>query len=122
MIELKTLTMAYELDGEQVDVLRELDLFIADGESVAVVGPSGSGKTTLLLLLAGLEQPFSGEVLVDRMSLAELDVDALADAIYGLLNYPSLSEMFKKHGVKEVNDMKWENSGKKVYNIYQEFV
>jgi glycosyltransferase involved in cell wall biosynthesis len=50
------------------------------------------------------------------------DVDALADAIYGLLNYPSLSMMFKKHGMKEVNDMKWENSGKKVHAIYQEFV
>ena len=50
------------------------------------------------------------------------DVDALADAIYGLLNYPSLSEMFKKYGVAEVNDMKWENSGKKVHSIYKEFV
>jgi glycosyltransferase involved in cell wall biosynthesis len=50
------------------------------------------------------------------------DVDALADAIYGLLNYPSLSKMFKKHGVAEVNAMKWENSGKKVYSIYKEFV
>jgi glycosyltransferase involved in cell wall biosynthesis len=50
------------------------------------------------------------------------DVDALADAIYGLLNYPALSEMFKKHGVQEVNDMKWENSGMKVHQIYQEFV
>jgi len=50
------------------------------------------------------------------------DVDALADAIYGLLNYPSLSVMFKKHGVAEVNEMKWENSGKKVHSIYKEFV
>ena len=50
------------------------------------------------------------------------DVDALADAIYGLLNYPSLSEMFRKHWVQEVNDMKLENSGKKVHNIYKEFV
>jgi len=50
------------------------------------------------------------------------DVDALADAIYGLLNYPSLSVMFKKYGVAEVNEMKWENSGKKVHSIYKEFV
>jgi glycosyltransferase involved in cell wall biosynthesis len=50
------------------------------------------------------------------------DVDALADAIYGLLNYPSLSEMFRKHGVKEVFDMKWENSGKKVFTVYQELL
>jgi glycosyltransferase involved in cell wall biosynthesis len=62
------------------------------------------------------------EILKYALKVDFWDVDALADAIYGLLNYPSLSEMFKKHGVQEVNDMKWENSGKKVHNIYQEFV
>jgi glycosyltransferase involved in cell wall biosynthesis len=62
------------------------------------------------------------EILKYAFKVDFWDVDALADAIYGLLNYPSLSIMFKKHGVKEVNDMKWENSGKKVHTIYQEFV
>jgi glycosyltransferase involved in cell wall biosynthesis len=62
------------------------------------------------------------EILKYAFKVDFWDVDALADAIYGLLNYPSLSKMFKKHGVKEVNDMKWENSGKKVHAIYQEFV
>jgi len=50
------------------------------------------------------------------------DVDAMADAIYGLLNYPALSQMFGKYGIQEVNDMKWENSGRGVYSIYKEFV
>jgi glycosyltransferase involved in cell wall biosynthesis len=62
------------------------------------------------------------EILQYALKVDFWDVDALADAIYGLLNYPSLSEMFKKHGVAEVNDMKWENSGKKVHDIYNEFV
>ena len=62
------------------------------------------------------------EILQYAFKVDFWDVDALADAIYGLLNYPSLSEMFKKHGVKEVHDMKWENSGKKVYDLYKEFV
>jgi len=62
------------------------------------------------------------EILEYAFKVDFWDVDALADAIYGLLNYPSLSEMFKKHGVKEVHDMKWENSGKKVHDLYQEFV
>jgi glycosyltransferase involved in cell wall biosynthesis len=62
------------------------------------------------------------EILKYAFKVDFWDVDALADAIYGLLNYPSLSEMFRKHGVQEVNDMKWENSGKKVHNIYKEFV
>ena len=62
------------------------------------------------------------EILKYAFKVNFWDVDALADAIYGLLNYPSLSQMFKKYGVQEVNDMKWENSGKKVHSIYQEFV
>jgi glycosyltransferase involved in cell wall biosynthesis len=62
------------------------------------------------------------EILKYAFKVDFWDVDALADAIYGLLNYPSLSEMFRKYGVQEVNDMKWENSGKKVLNIYQELV
>ncbi|MFT7674705.1 MAG: putative ABC transport system ATP-binding protein [Gammaproteobacteria bacterium] len=43
------------------------------------MGPSGSGKTTLLILLAGLELPQSGEILLDEVSLNGLDADALAD-------------------------------------------
>ncbi len=50
------------------------------------------------------------------------DVDAMADAIYGLLNYPSLSEMFIKYGKEEVDNMKWENSARRVYAIYNEAV
>jgi len=62
------------------------------------------------------------EILNYALKVDFWDVDALADAIYGLLNYPALSEMFKKHGMEEVFDMKWENSGKKVHSIYKEFV
>jgi glycogen(starch) synthase len=62
------------------------------------------------------------EVLRHAFKVDFWDVDALADAIYGVLNYPALSAMFRKFGVQEVNDMKWENSGKKVFNVYQEFV
>ncbi len=62
------------------------------------------------------------EILKYAFKVDFWDVDALADAIYGLLNYPALSIMFKKHGMKEVNDMKWENSGGKVHAIYKEFV
>ena len=62
------------------------------------------------------------EILNYAIKVDFWDVDALADAIYGLVNYPALSEMFKKHGVAEVNEMKWENSGKKVLTIYKEFV
>jgi glycogen(starch) synthase len=62
------------------------------------------------------------EILKHAFKVDFWDVDAMADAIYALLNYPALSQMFRKYGVQEVNDMKWENSGQKVHSIYREFV
>jgi len=79
MISLKGLSMHYTLGDARIDVLRGVDLTIAEGQSVAVAGPSGSGKTSLLLLLAGLERPGAGAVMVDGTDLAALSADALAD-------------------------------------------
>ena len=79
MIELKNLNMSYALEHGRLDVLRNVDLTVGDGDTVAIVGPSGSGKTTLLVLLAGLEAPFGGSVKLDGRILGELDEDALAD-------------------------------------------
>ncbi len=64
--------------AETLDIVRAMSLTVAAGESVGVVGPSGSGKTSLLMLLAGLERPSRGEVLVDGIDLATLDEDARA--------------------------------------------
>ncbi len=61
-----------------VNILRGLSLSVARGESVGVVGPSGSGKSTLLAVIAGLEQPTSGRVVVAGRELAAMDEDALA--------------------------------------------
>jgi putative ABC transport system ATP-binding protein len=71
--------MSYNLEQTQLTVLDGINLNVADGESVAIVGPSGSGKTTLLILLAGLEQPRSGEIKLDGITLNPLNADALAD-------------------------------------------
>ncbi len=79
MIELNNLSMSYTLEHGRLDVLRNVDLAVGDGDTVAIVGPSGSGKTTLLVLLAGLEPPFSGSVKLDGHTLGELDEDTLAD-------------------------------------------
>ena len=79
MIELQDVAMSYSLEQSQLQVLDGACLSVAQGDTVAIVGPSGSGKTTMLVLLAGLEQPQSGEILIDGIALGGLDADALAD-------------------------------------------
>ena len=79
--------------SEPVEVLRQLDLDIEDGEFLVLVGPSGCGKSTLLRLLAGLEQPSGGEIYVGSRPVSQLrpaqrDV-AMVFQSYAL--YPHLS-------------------------------
>ena len=59
-------------------ILKDVGLHIGAGEAVGLVGPSGSGKSTLLMVMAGLERPDSGTVLVAGEMLTKLDEDALA--------------------------------------------
>ena len=71
--------MSYPLEAGSLEVLSDVSMDIADGETVAIVGPSGSGKTTLLILLAGLEAPAAGSINIDGEDITGLDADALAD-------------------------------------------
>ena len=59
-------------------ILSDVSFSIAAGESVAIVGPSGAGKSTLLALLAGLDLPTRGHVVLDRANLSDLDEDGRA--------------------------------------------
>ena len=66
--------LSRRFDGRQI--LDQLELSVAPGELVAIVGESGSGKSTLLNLIAGLDEPDGGRVLVGGQDLAALDDDA----------------------------------------------
>jgi putative ABC transport system ATP-binding protein len=63
-IVLKGVTKEYKRDAFKIPVLVDLDLSVTEGEFLALMGPSGSGKTTLLNLIAGLDRPTEGEVIV----------------------------------------------------------
>ncbi len=79
VVDLKQLSFSYTMQDSTLNVLIDVDLKLLQGETAAILGPSGSGKTSLLLLLAGLEQPKSGSILLDNKDLSNLDADALAD-------------------------------------------
>jgi len=62
------------------------------------------------------------EVLKHAIKIDFWDVDAMADSIYGILNYPALSKMFLKYGYKEVEEIKWDNAAASVLNVYKQLV
>jgi putative ABC transport system ATP-binding protein len=77
-ISLADLDLSLGRGAARVHVLRGISLDVAKGEAVGLVGPSGSGKSTLLMVMAGLERPDSGSIVVEGTDLGRLDEDALA--------------------------------------------
>jgi putative ABC transport system ATP-binding protein len=65
--------------GHRVDILNEINLVIPTGQFIAITGASGSGKTTLLSLIAGLDEPTQGEIIIDGQDITKLNEDALAE-------------------------------------------
>ena len=78
MLEAVRLTKEYQSGEHRLAVLRDVSFTVPDGAVVAIVGPSGSGKTTLLGLLAGLDVPTSGTVMLDGTDLSRLSEDKRA--------------------------------------------
>ena len=78
LIECRKLTRTYMRGTEEITPLRDLDLDIDSGGFVALMGPSGSGKTTLLNLLAGIDRPTAGSLVIDGESIEKRSRSALA--------------------------------------------
>src|SRR4051812_18869976 len=78
MIELKNVTKIVRSGAEDLTILDDVSLEIPDGQFVAVVGASGSGKSTLLGLIAGLDAPTSGTILIDGADITRMSEDDLA--------------------------------------------
>ena len=78
LINLVQVTKHYRRDTIDIPVLDNIDLGIARGEFLALMGPSGSGKTTLLNLIAGIDKPNSGRVVIDGKDIAKFNEQQLA--------------------------------------------
>jgi putative ABC transport system ATP-binding protein len=78
MIQLREVSKTVKSGDQPLTILHPLTLDIPDGQFIAIVGPSGSGKSTLLGLIAGLDAPTSGAVLIDGVDITRLDEDTLA--------------------------------------------
>ncbi len=75
MLQARDLTQSYPSGGRELVVLRDVSFTLEEGAFAAIVGPSGSGKSTLLGLLAGLDRPKRGTVILDGQDLAPLSED-----------------------------------------------
>jgi putative ABC transport system ATP-binding protein len=78
LIEIQNLFKSYRRDSLEIPVLRDISLAIPEGAFLAFMGPSGSGKTTLLNLIAGIDKPTSGKIIVAGTDVAALDETELA--------------------------------------------
>jgi putative ABC transport system ATP-binding protein len=91
VLSVRNLTKSYRSAGEHIAVLRGVDLSVAAGERVALTGESGSGKSTLLHLIAGLDRPDGGEILV-----ADTPISGLSDAGLAALRRDRLGLVFQQ--------------------------
>ena len=78
MIEARGVRKSLRTGATSVDILKGIDLLVPQGQFVAIMGSSGSGKSTLLGLLAGLDSPSGGQVLVDGVDITHMEEEKLA--------------------------------------------
>ena len=79
MIQVSGLNKSLYGGGHRVDILNEINLVIPTGQFIAITGASGSGKTTLLSLIAGLDEPTQGKIIIDDQDITKLNEDELAE-------------------------------------------
>lgn len=79
ILRLTGVTKSIDSGTHRVEILRGIDLSVPRGQFVAIMGASGSGKSTLLGLLAGLDGPTAGEIVLDGVDIARMPEDKLAD-------------------------------------------
>src|ERR1017187_4776627 len=72
VMDVQNITKSFPLGRERIDILKGISFQIMSGEFVSIVGPSGSGKSTLLGIIAGLDNPSTGQVLIDGVDITRM--------------------------------------------------
>jgi putative ABC transport system ATP-binding protein len=78
VMDVRALTKSLPLGRERIDILKGISFAVHSGECVGIIGPSGSGKSTLLGIIAGLDNPTNGQVLIDNIDISKMSERRLA--------------------------------------------
>src|SRR5436853_7524958 len=78
VMDVRDITKSLPLGREKIEILKGISFQIMSGEFVSIMGPSGSGKSTLLGIIAGLDNPTSGQVLIDGVDITRMSEGQLA--------------------------------------------
>ncbi len=110
------------LKGDDVDKMFGMsDVYVMPSVSEPFgISPLEAMRSNVPVIIS--RQSGVAEVLHHALKIDYWDVDAMADAIYGLLQYPSLSKMFRNYGKTEVESIKWDQAGNKVKDIYHQLL
>ncbi|MGN0092129.1 MAG: glycosyltransferase family 4 protein [Alistipes sp.] len=110
------------LRGEDVHRMFQLsDVYVMPSVSEPFgISPLEAMKSNVPVIIS--KQSGVAEVLDYAVKVDYWDVDAMADAIYGLITYPALSQMFAKKGLEEVTSLKWNNAAAKIKSVYEDVI
>lgn len=110
------------LRGENVDRMFAMsDVYVMPSVSEPFgISPLEAMRSNVPVVIS--KQSGVAEILQHALKVDFWDIDAMADAIYGLLQYKSLSHMFSKYGAQEVNNLKWENAARYIRSVYEQVV
>jgi len=110
------------LRGENVDRMFAMsDVYVMPSVSEPFgISPLEAMRSNVPVVIS--KQSGVAEILQHALKVDFWDIDAMADAIYGLLQYKSLSHMFSKYGAQEVNNLKWENAARYIRAVYEQVV
>ncbi len=108
------------LEGDDVDKMFGMsDVYVMPSVSEPFgISPLEAMRSNVPVIIS--KQSGVAEVLKHAIKIDFWDIDAMADAIYGLINYPSLPQMFKHYGKDEVDNIKWDEAGVKVKEVYDQ--
>ena len=110
------------LKGTDVDLMfAQSDVYVMPSVSEPFgISPLEAIRSNVPVIIS--KQSGVSEILKHAIKVDFWDIDAMADAIHGLITYDSLAEMFRKHGRKEVDDLKWENAALTIRDLYSKVV